>query len=234
MSRPTKRPLRHAAAGDGEPPQSKKRRAECSTSESDPSEALASVDAAFASVDGYEIARTEKRRQRDAGVFIEGVQYGEVKSSAFACALGWCSPKPGETFIDLGSGTGKAVLTAAALSAFSAVEGVEILRPLHEAAVAARARCNDAALRTKLADVHFHCADALAYPWAAFDIVFVSLTCFTDEQVARVRERVADLATGARIIVTSRTLDSAALKMLRRADLPYGKGRMTFIAYERI
>ena len=37
-----------------------------------------------------------------------------LREDGFLAALQWCDPRPGETFIDLGSGTGKAVLAAAA------------------------------------------------------------------------------------------------------------------------
>ena len=93
------------------------------------------VEAAYAEIDGYDIARAEKRRQRDAGVFQTGIQYGEIATRAFVTALEWCRPSAGDTFIDLGSGTGKAVLTAAAHTAFSSATGVELLKPLHDAAM---------------------------------------------------------------------------------------------------
>ena len=189
------------------------------------------VDAAYESIDGYEIARAEKKRQREAGIFAEGIQYGEIATAAFADALAWCAPKSGERFIDLGSGTGKAVLTAAATHAFSTATGVELLRPLHDAAEQACKRC--ATLKTR--DVRFVCGDALEYAaWTDHDVVFVSLTCFTDEQVARVAADVEKLAKGSRVLVTSRALDSPALRLLRRETLRYGKGRMTFLAYERV
>ena len=102
---------------------------------------VAHVDAAYDAVDGYAIARVEKKRQRDAGEMLDGIQYGEVSTSAFAEALAWMNPNPGESFIDLGSGTGKAVLTAAAAYSLASATGVQILRPLHDAAVSALGRC---------------------------------------------------------------------------------------------
>lgn len=214
-------------------PKSKRRRDDSSPVEGSSGGADASIgaiDAAYADIDGYGIARAEKRRQRDNGIFETGIQYGEISSSAFATALEWCSPKSGETFIDLGSGTGKAVLTAAAHTAFASATGVEILRPLHDAALIALKNCPP--LKSK--DVHFVCADALDYSWTECDLIFVSLTCFADEQVARIASGVDKLAKGARLLVTSRALESSGLRLLKRESLPYGKGRMTFLAYERI
>ena len=76
--------------------------------------------------------------QRAAGVFRDGIQYGEVSAASFARCLEWVTPVAGEVFYDLGSGTGKAVLTAAALHPLAATCGIEIQPRLHEAALAAR------------------------------------------------------------------------------------------------
>ena len=187
---------------------------------------------AYTPIDGYLIAREEKQEQRNNGIFVDGIQYGEVDMTAFASALAWVSPKSGERFIDLGSGIGKAVLAAAASYAFESCTGVEILEPLHDAALRALATCR----KTLLAhEVEFICADALEHPWStSADVVFVSLTCFTDEMVERVKVGAAALPTGARMLVTSRPLDVEALRLLRKEKIKYGRGTMTFLAYERV
>ena len=239
---------------------------------------LQAVAAAFEVVDAYSTARDAKKKQRAAGVFMDGLQYGEVDLDSFSLALSWCSPRTGERFIDLGSGSGatrprwshrrtpawrcpapqrqhaeacpplttsarsraapgKAVLAAAALHPFAVAAGVEIVPELHALAVGALGRCRPA-LRTETA-VELHCGDAIEHPWQDYDVVFVSLTCFTDEQIARVAERARGLRAGARLLVTSRALDDACgasglpLRQLKRERLPYGRGALTFIAYER-
>ena len=88
-------------------------------------DSLAHLAAAYAAVDGYALAREEKAAQRAAGVFRDGIQYGEVSAASFARCLEWVKPIAGEIFFDLGSGTGKAVLTAAALHPLAAATHVE-------------------------------------------------------------------------------------------------------------
>jgi protein-L-isoaspartate O-methyltransferase len=191
--------------------------------------ALHAVAAAFSGVDSYAIAREEKRAQRSAGIFLEGIQFGEIDATSFSVALEWVSPKPGETFVDLGSGAGKAVLTAAALHDLASATGVEILRPLHDAAVAAAARCDVGRTRVELL-----CADALAHPWQSCDLVFCTTTCFSDEMCARLEAGVHELRVGARLIVTTRPLRAEGVKLLRKGKLPYAKGSLLFFAYERV
>jgi len=114
------------------------------------------LDSVYAFADGYQIARDEKQRQRKQGVYRDGLTYGEVAPSSFATVLNWIRPVAGEHFVDLGSGTGKAVLTAAILHPFGAAIGVEIQQALHDVALQARSQlCQQLgpSLRTAAANV---------------------------------------------------------------------------------
>ena len=85
---------------------------------------LAALESLFAAAgDGYALSREAKRKQRENSVFLDGIQYGEVSISSFAAALAWVRPQPGETFVDVGSGVGKAVLAAAATRVQSVARG---------------------------------------------------------------------------------------------------------------
>ena len=55
-------------------------------------DSLAHLAAAYAAVDGYAVAREEKAAQRAAGVFRDGIQYGEVSAASFARCLEWVTP----------------------------------------------------------------------------------------------------------------------------------------------
>jgi hypothetical protein len=76
--------------------------------------------------------------------------YGEVASDGFAEILALAEPQPGEAFIDLGSGSGKAVVLAAALYPFSKAVGVEFVRALHLASSRIVAAFRDALPRLPL------------------------------------------------------------------------------------
>ena len=198
-------------------------------------DSLAHLAAAYAAVDGYALAREEKAAQRAAGVFRDGIQYGEVSAASFARCLEWVTPVAGEVFYDLGSGTGKAVLTAAALHPLAAAYGIEIQPRLHEAALAARRAfeaIEGASLRA--GRVTLQCGDAFAedaaWPETA-DLVFCTTTCFTPELRAALERGVARLRVGARLIVTTLPFESPRLTLLRREALPYAKGSLQFFAY---
>jgi precorrin-6B methylase 2 len=202
---------------------------------------LAALESLFAAAgDGYALSREAKRKQRENSVFLDGIQYGEVSISSFAAALTWVRPQPGETFVDVGSGVGKAVLAAAMLHPLEAAIGIEILDDLHDAAERAlagarrpRAPCGPLAARR----VELRRADALAPPvaWADdADVVFCTTTCFTPEMRAAFVRGAERLRVGARVIVTTAPLESARFRLLRSERLPYGKGSLLFFAYERV
>lgn len=67
----------------------------------------------------------------DAMVHVGSHTYGEVDLEGFAEVLMSVAPQPGEIFVDLGSGTGRAVFCAAAIAPWKRVVGVEFVRDLH-------------------------------------------------------------------------------------------------------
>jgi len=64
---------------------------------------------------------------------VKNLIYGEVEYKAFYALLRKINPKPGLTFYDLGSGTGKAVFVARLTQDFAKCVGIEILTGLHNA-----------------------------------------------------------------------------------------------------
>ena len=93
--------------------------------------------------------RTRRRGGREVGKAKEE-RVGEVASDGFAEILALAEPQPGEAFIDLGSGSGKAVVLAAALHPFSKAVGVEFVRALHLASSRIVAAFRDALPRLPL------------------------------------------------------------------------------------
>jgi len=86
----------------------------------------------------------------DAVSHVGSHTYGEVASDGFAEILELTQPQPGEAFLDLGSGSGKAVVLAAALYPFSRAVGVEFVRALHKASSHIVAAFQDALPRLPL------------------------------------------------------------------------------------
>ena len=193
------------------------------------------VDAHYTKVDGFKIAKEYRTSLRNEGKFeeTEALQYGEIDCKDFAILLErFCSDR--ESFIDIGSGTGKAVMVAAGAKLFKKATGIEIVETLHSQAVRASAE-----LGVEVNLIHQDCFEE---SWHDYDVVFLPITCFTEEMVARVVSRIKDdVNTGAILIVTStiRKMEDKGMcgpKVLRKLHeqrMKYGKGTMQFAVYEK-
>ena len=125
--------------------------------------------------------------------------YGEVLFRPFYRLLAdVVKPRPGEVFVDLGSGTGRAVFVAAlCFPRLAACKGYEVSPPLHSDAV----RCHNELTGT-MAPAELHCADVLRRTdWAAADIVWIASVCLSDGTLRAIGARLAEsLKPGARVI----------------------------------
>ena len=203
---------------------------------------ICALETTYAPIDGYTIARNEVRSQRNQGVFVQGAQYGEVDARVFTSALERLATASDETFVDLGSGTGKAVLTAAALHHFKRVTGVEIQKPLHTAAlVALDSLRGDFSLlfpsysnTRRIPEVTFVWGDAFQYDWHNYDIIFANAAVFTQEMVDQIDRGAEQLHLGSRILISTRSLLSPFLCLLWQENLKTGKGSLLFRAYQRV
>lgn len=162
-------------------------------------------------------------------------------------------PKLGEKFVDIGSGTGKAVLLAAALHPLRSCVGIEIVEPLHAVAVRAKeaffqklrelsqqgsskreagstaAHDSEASCQLILGDCFDHTDE-----WRDADILYLPCTCFTEEMMQRLLALAATWKPTARVIATSRLLATPALRLERTMRARYKRGNLAFHIYRRV
>ena len=112
---------------------------------------------------GLQIAEESNKSQtRVPGI---GWFYGELSWSGSWDLIGLAKPREGDVFVDLGSGLGKMVLSAAMTRRFKECRGVEILPELHGKATAALGRLRDAVGEESFAmlpPMRLECGDMLA------------------------------------------------------------------------
>jgi trans-aconitate methyltransferase len=173
-------------------------------------------DRLYKQLPGYEIARAEKKR---LGHEEDSTTYGEVLPASFHAMMSAVSPQPGEVFIDLGSGTGKATLLAALLFPFRRAMGVELLTGLGDAARQVLGRY-DAEIRPQLPAEHQHQSiefidgDMLQVDLSEVDVVFAHAPCYEPPLMAKLTVKLEELKSGARAIIVGHQLQSAAFAML--------------------
>jgi len=185
---------------------------------------------------GYDISRQEVAKAKKEGRYdeIAGLGYGEVDVEAFATFVkALPSTHNNGVFLDLGSGSGKAVLAAAFAGSFSSCIGVEIVQPLHSLANQALERAKEIDSE-RAACVKYVQGDMFGKEdlWKQADVVLVTCTLFTDDMMTRLDESVEDmLRPGTIVITTTRRLTTPRARLLSEGRVKYAKGSLLFIVY---
>ena len=84
--------------------------------------------------DGKHISQSYMQRINNSEV---GLTYGEITLNSFAALLEYCHPMEGLTFVDIGSGMGKALIAASLLfgSRLKHIHGIELVPGLYESSI---------------------------------------------------------------------------------------------------
>jgi SAM-dependent methyltransferase len=192
-------------------------------------------DRLYSGVPAYEIAQSEKQRM---GKQDASTTYGEIVPQAFYEVLSAVSPREGEVFYDLGSGTGKATLLAALTFPFSRSVGIELLPGLGDAAREVL-RQFDTQVRPQLGPeyqqrkIEFIDGDFLQADLSQADIVFAHGTCYPSEVIDGLGRKLSELRPGARVAFVGHTFDTPELGFLRMMKMKTDWGSALAALYER-
>jgi hypothetical protein len=157
---------------------------------------------------------------------------GEVMFASFAALATILEVSPGERFLDLGSGVGRAVVAWALIFPGCTAAGIEIRAHLHE-----RARTVVAALPDDVGNrVHLHCGDFFLQDWNEANVILVNSTGFGDELMTRVAEKLRYTAPGTRAVLLSQPFTAGScpgLELVGQAMYRMTWGNATAYTYRR-
>ncbi len=139
--------------------------------------------------------------------------YGEIDFLSFILILDKVKPRPNEIFYDLGSGVGKAVLTAALCFDFNKTYGIELLPGLHQAANEILNRLSTYN-SVQLSSISFINGNFLNYDFTDGDVIFINATCLDYYAWQAIVEKLIRLKPGSRVIVTTKKILNPEFKML--------------------
>ena len=142
--------------------------------------------------------------------------YGEIDFLSFYTILKRATPSTTDIFYDLGSGSGKTVISAMLYFNLKKAIGIELLPPLYKQSKTQLQKAtqeyeDDKAClkRIELINDNFLNAD-----FQDADIIYVAATCFSDITWHQLIEKMARLKPGSRIIVTTRTIEHEQIKCI--------------------
>jgi SAM-dependent methyltransferase len=190
----------------------------------------------FADVSGYNLASAGRIRLGVDGNSI--FTYGEVSPEAIQVIIEKTEARPGEVFCDLGSGTGKAVILAAAMHPFAKSVGIDLLYELTEAANQVASRYHEQ-VRPQLGDswanqeVEFLTGDIFATDWRQSDVVFSHCTCFDEDLMQRLTNSCLHLKPGSRVVTVTKGLRSDEFELYHSQPQRMGWGDATMFFYRR-
>lgn len=157
--------------------------------------------------------------------------YGEINYLSFYTLLEKAQLLEGDCFYDLGSGAGKAVLTAGLFFNLSKSCGIELLPPLHNQANNTLKKAKDW-LKQK-SSIQFINANFLNYDFFDADVLYVAATCLSDTTWEKLIEKMTQLKPGCRIIVATRTIQHKKFDILYRGIELMSWGLCPVTIYEK-
>lgn len=148
--------------------------------------------------------------------------YGEIDFLSFYTILERATPSTQDIFFDLGSGSGKAVLSTMLFFNVNKSIGIELLPPLYEQS---NTLLKKAIQRFQQIDVEkeylpqmeriqFINDSFLHYDFADASIIYVAATCLTDATWNELISKMACLKSGSRIIVATRIIHHEQFELI--------------------
>lgn len=133
--------------------------------------------------------------------------YGEIDFLSFYTILERTNPSSQDVFYDLGSGSGKAVLSAMVFFNVKKSIGIEWLPPLYIQSQKQLEKAMQQDIdKEPLQRVQFINDSFLDYDFSDADILYVAATCLNDATWLALIDKMTALKPGSRIIVTTKTI----------------------------
>ncbi len=193
-----------------------------------PKAVTATLRRLYRDVDGFAINAGEERRIERTR---SSATYGEIMPAASVQLIDALNLRATDTFVDLGSGVGKLVLTAALCSKVGRAIGVELGRERHRDAVSVvRAAQALGVLRPGVVELRNQ--DILRTSLAGATVLYTCSTAFPSAFTERVARRVARLRRAVRFVTLQELgcdIPGFALAQVLRLDMSWARKRKVHV-----
>jgi hypothetical protein len=172
---------------------------------------------------------------------IKSLIYGEVEFDSFCEVLieatnGLHRKKK---FVDIGSGTGKALCIAGLISHFDELVGIEIIPGLHNISIDIVNKFQKDICLNVVNSPNFDllCGSFLnnsVYDWTDADLIFANSTCFSGDLIEKIEVMSRNLKIGARLITFTSSLSSKYFKVIFKKRLIMSWGLLLSLFFKLI
>ncbi len=178
---------------------------------------------------GFHISK-QARLQSDSLEYV----YGEIELISFAALISLCAPSKSSVFYDLGSGIGKTVLFCAMIFPIKKSCGIELLEPLHQAALTQYQHlCKNENYRENLQCVTYHQGNFLDMDLSDATIIYINATAYFGETWHLLNSKLEQLSQNPIIITTSKQLTTEAYELIRITRVQMSWGIVKAFIYKR-
>lgn len=180
--------------------------------------------------DAFNIAKDAREQQQlDPFTFV----YGEVLTSSMAQLIEAAEPQPGDVFYDLGSGSGKAVMTAGLYFPQMQAKGIEYIEEMHRFSKQMALTFSQLNHRS-IDNITLLHGDLFEHDLSDASIVFINATGYFDDALDQLIDTLVLLPTGARIIISSKQLPERYFEELKSyPSVPMTWGHSQVTIYRR-
>jgi hypothetical protein len=169
--------------------------------------------------------------------------YGEIDFFSLACILEKLNIKKGDSFVDLGHGTGKGLICASLLygTLLSQCIGMELIPELYQVSIGvmdtfrAMVAANSSRFGTEpMCELEVMEGDILGeYDWTAADIVFANSTCFDMTLMEAIGAKAITMRPGTKIVTLTKQLPSEHFTLVDRKQYVMSWGEATAFTHVR-
>ncbi|MEC7983993.1 MAG: class I SAM-dependent methyltransferase [Myxococcota bacterium] len=154
-----------------------------------------------------------------------GMTYGETPFRTFDAILTMAGAKSNDTFLELGSGTGRLTLMAAKCWGLKSL-GVECITPFVE-------RANAIVRRSAVEKCSFIQADLFDISWSEADLLYITATTFTQSQLDRFYEKCGEIKRGAKLVSLTHSPNTKQFSLLSMDVLSFSWGPATVFVHQK-
>jgi hypothetical protein len=184
----------------------------------------------YAPINGFHLSK-QARLGQDAVEYT----YGEIDFFSFIGLLYHTSPHRQTVFYDLGSGTGKAVLACAMVFNVKKSCGVELFKPLHDAAVDVSEKLSQLSEYQQL-ETHIDWInnDFFNTDFSDADLVFINASTLVGDVWTRLNHHLLQLKNKTWIITTSKKLHAEHFTIVQSLPVQMSWGIVNAYIHQRL